>query len=141
MSCPNIDRWVDFVNSGAEPDPELEAHLDGCLRCREDLLIVHEMVASLTPDIEVPESLIQRTIADFPENAFLRSRTRITLPQVVAAGLLGFISAAGALLASGEAFSAGPLPPLVTSTLVAGVAMALQGPFNRGTSSPEVSEA
>ena len=118
MSCPDIDRLVEYLTSGRRSDVEVEAHLESCGSCQEEVFLIRELLGSLSPEMEVPESLVQRTLTTLWESEKLPAKIHVPIPQVAASGALGFLTAFLAIMASGTGESSGLVLPLVCSLLV-----------------------
>jgi len=125
VSCPDIDRLIDF-RVGQRPDPELEAHLEGCPSCRADLRIIQRIPASLRSEIEVPERLIQRVLSELPEPDRSPESRQLPVAQVLITGLLGSLTAMTAVVAA-ESVGTGDLFELLWFSIgVGAVSVVLQ---------------
>ena len=90
--------------------------------------MIRELLGSLYhPEMEVPESLVHRTLATLSEPEVLPAKRPPPVSQLVASGVLGFLTAFLAILASGSAGAGGPALPLILSLLVGAVAVAVRG--------------
>lgn len=131
MSCPDIDRLVEYLTSGRRSDVEVEAHLESCGSCQEEVFLIRELLGCLSPEMEVPESLVQRTLTTLLESEKLPAKNHPPIPQLVAAGTLGFLTAFLAIMASGSGGGSGPVLPLVSSLLVGLGSVFVQGRVGR----------
>jgi hypothetical protein len=118
MSCPNVDRLSEYLENAAEVAPELGAHIEGCESCQEELFLIGEIRGSLTPAMEVPESLIQRTLVALAEETASPAESTPSLFHLAGAGVLGFLTAFLAIFGSGSSGSSSLGLSLVTSLLV-----------------------
>jgi len=98
MACPDLERLIDFY-SNPDADPEVDDHLESCPTCQADLTILRRIGEAYRAEIEVPESLVQRVLADLPDQAQSPVRHRTRHPQTVVTGLLGSLTATAAVLA------------------------------------------
>ena len=129
MSCPDINRLIDLLGD-PQSDVELLAHLEGCPSCQAEYRLIQEIPAAFRPEIEVPEALVQRVMAGIPVSTSPQERPRVPAIQVLAAGVLGSLTAAAAILATGLGGTGGPLDLLLFSLgvgLVAGVVQSREG--------------
>jgi len=125
MSCPDIDRLIDF-QVGQGPDPELEAHLESCPSCRADLRFIQRIPAALRSEIEVSERLIQRVLAGLPEPDRSPETQRLPFAQTLVTGLLGSLTAMAAVVAAGSAGTENLSELLLFSLGVGAVSVILQ---------------
>ena len=88
MSCPDVDRLIQYLTGGSMSDVDLEVHIEGCETCQQEVFLIRELVGSLSPEMEVPESLVQRTLMTFAEPERVPAKNRTPIPQLVAAGAL-----------------------------------------------------
>ena len=98
MDCPGIDRLIDF-HADPGPNPEFEAHLEGCANCRAELRIIHRIPEAYRHQIEVPERLIQRVLAELPRADRSPETHQAVSSQTLITGLLGSLTATAAVLA------------------------------------------
>ena len=132
MSCTDFDHLVDYLTSESGPDVGIERHLEICEDCQRAAFLIRELRASLSPEVEVPESLIQRTLAALPEPGTLPgleslpARGPVPALQLAASGVLGFLTACLAVRFGPFDESADPSLALATSLLVALGAVAVQ---------------
>ena len=123
MSCPDINRLIDL--SAAElRDSELETHLEYCPSCGAEFRLIREIPVALRPDIDVPEALILRVMADISGAGPSRETDSVPVLQVFGAGVLGTITALITLGATGSA-STGNLFTLLGFSLAVGLASAV----------------
>lgn len=85
------------------PDEELSDHLEACPSCRAQYRLLQELPAAFHPDVEVPEALIQRVMANIAVAFTTEAAPRVPVLQPVIGGVLGSITAVAAVLASGTA--------------------------------------
>jgi len=124
MSCPDINRLIDLLGD-PQSDVELLAHLEGCPSCQVEYRLIREIPAAFRPEIEVPEALVQRVLADIALTTPPPERTRVPALQLLTGGVLGSITAVAAILATGLGGTGRPLDLLLFSLgvgLIAGVA-------------------
>jgi hypothetical protein len=126
MNCPDIDRLIDSLHEG-NSDLEVEAHARYCRDCQSVLSVLRlvraELEAQETVPLEVPEELIQRTIAAIPFPEPSSARTKHLPLQLVGAGALGAVTALAAIVAAGAA-DAGTTIHLLTFVSLGGLAAA-----------------
>lgn len=124
MACPDIDRLIDHVHDGND-DLELTAHVERCRSCQADLEILNAVRTAFEAEIEVPEELIERTLAAIPLPGESGTANRsLSLKHVLVAGVLGTSTAGFALVASGLLETGSPLH-VFTFLSLSGVAAAL----------------
>ena len=124
MDCPDIDRLIDSLRNGPT-DVELAAHVRYCRTCQEDLRLLRAVQAEFQSEPEVPEELVERTLAAIP---FPESRTgtadTVSLKHVIVAGVLGASTAGLTVVASDLSDAGSPFHFFVFVTL-AGVGAAV----------------
>ncbi len=125
MSCPDINRLIDLLDD-PRADVELLAHLEGCPSCQAEFRLIQEIPAAFRPELEVPEALVQRVMADIAVSTSSSGRPRVPALQVLAAGVLGSITAAAAILATGSGGTGDPLDLLLFCLGVGTVSIGLQ---------------
>lgn len=120
MTCPDLDRLIDCLVLEEESDRRLEDHLLRCESCRGNAFLMQELLGSVfEPAAEVPEDLLQRTVASLPkEPGRLKERHHPSTLQLAASGVLGLLTASSSLLASGVAGVSGPMTSLLVALLV-----------------------
>jgi hypothetical protein len=130
MKCPDIDRLIDAAKSSRGRDPEVEGHLQHCRRCKEQTLLIEQLLElAPNPVKEVPETLNRRV---FDRIRVLREAERGSAParmplrQLVAFGVLGFLTAFLAIATSGSAGSSGPEVTIGFPSLLGIIAVVLQ---------------
>lgn len=106
MKCPDTDRLIDLA-SGGRPDGELESHLDACPDCREDLELIREIPAAFSPRLEVPEHLVQKTMALLRGLLAEEERRRALRMEVLGTAILGSLTAAAVILLTGSGVGGG----------------------------------
>ena len=118
MSCPDIDHLIDLA-AGARADAELQAHVESCPTCRRDLLLIREIPVAFRRELEVPDGLVQRVMADVRVRGAREETRRGVRTQVLGTTILGSLTAAAVV------FVTDPLTPapgsLLTFSLTAGV--------------------
>ena len=120
MSCPDVNDLIDLWH-GHSSDPELEAHAKTCSECQETLALFSNIHAVYRPQVEVPEELIQRTLARL-DHEEAEEKTRSLRWNTLGSGVLGgFTAVAAVVVASGES---GPtlLPIALLAGTLAGLA-------------------
>jgi hypothetical protein len=125
MKCPDTDRLIDLV-VGGRPHIELEAHLKACPSCEADVKVLLEVLAALRPEIDVPEKLVQRVLADLALFAPPLESRQISVTQVAASVVLGMLTTVGALVASGSVGAGNPAGVLMFSVVVGSATGVLQ---------------
>ncbi len=123
MSCPDINRLIDLLDD-PRSDGELLTHVEGCSSCQVEYRLIQEIPAAFRPEIEVPEALVQRVMADIAVSTPPSGRPRVPALQVLAAGALGSITAAVAILTTGSMGTA-PLGDLLLFSLGVGLVSGL----------------
>ena len=132
MSCPDVSRLIDLLGD-PESDVELLAHLEGCPSCQAEFRLIREIPAAFRPGLEVPEALVQRVMAGIAVSTPSSERPRVPAVQVLAAGVLGSITAAAAILATGSGGTGHPLDLLLFSLGVGLVASVVQSRRSGGS--------
>jgi len=117
MSCPDINRLIDFLVED-RPDLELEAHFEQCVSCQADFRLLREIPAALRPEIEVPERLVQRVMADIPLPEDHLGKRQVPAAHVVGSGVLGALTTIAALVATGSGGTGDPADMLLFSLVV-----------------------
>ncbi len=125
MNCPETDRLIDYQVDQVR-SPEIEAHLESCSSCREDLRIVRRIHAEYQQEIEVPESLIQRVLAGLPEPDRSPEGQRLPRTQTLISGLLWSLTAMAAVVAVESVGTADVSQLLLFSFCVGAVSVILQ---------------
>jgi hypothetical protein len=122
MSCPDIDHLIDLA-AGARADAELEAHVESCATCRRDFLLIREIPVVFRQELEVPEVLVQRVMADVRARQSREETRRGVRTQVLGTTILGSLTAAAVVFVTDPL---GPAPgSLLTFSLTAGVLAAV----------------
>jgi len=130
MKCPDIDRLTDFVKRGAGRDPELDGHLQCCQRCQEETALIEQLFdLARNPVKEVPDALNQQAldriqVARQAEEPSVLDQ--VPVRQLVAAGVLGFLTAFLAMATSGSAGSSGPAVVLGFPLILGSAAVVLR---------------
>jgi anti-sigma factor RsiW len=118
MSCPDIDHLIDLA-AGAPADAELQAHLESCPTCLRDLRLIREIPVAFRQELEVPDGLVRRVMADVRARGSREETRRGVRTQVVGTTILGSLTAAAVV------FETHPLSPapgsLLAFSLTAGV--------------------
>ncbi len=122
MNCPDTNRLIELV-AGGRDDVELQDHLRACSSCQAELRLIQELPAAFRPEFEVPEALVQRVMSGLAEAPTGR-RGRIPGLQLVAACVLGTLTALATIVATGSMGAGGPVE-LLAFSLVAGLAAVL----------------
>jgi len=112
MSCPDINRLIDFLGDG-RPDADLEAHLEECPSCQADFRLLRELPAAFRPEIEVPEQLVQRVMAELALAGLSPERHQTPALQVLGSGLLGSLTAVSVITATGSGSAGDPIDLLL----------------------------
>jgi len=124
MSCPDIDLLIEY-QAGRLGDMELEAHVEGCPSCRDDLLIIAEFRPAFRPKIEVREELARRVLSNLPEpDSPFGERWRSSLHLLIA-GTLGSLTGLGSSVVTGSIGSGSPVNLLLLSVGAGAVSVAL----------------
>ena len=117
MSCPDLDRLIDLYHGLS--DPELERHVSACPLCQADLEAILLLPVVWETEVDLPDALVERVLATVPVVEGRPERSRESFNQRLVTGLLGSVTAAFVLLASGSYDASGPKLLLMLS-LVAG---------------------
>jgi hypothetical protein len=123
MKCPNPDKLLHYQKSGSL-DPELEDHLEKCPDCRTDLFIIRELPFAVRPQVEVPEWLIDRVVAEFPPAETSSDLPETPPARVLVRAILGVTTALAGFVATGTLGLGSSMNPLLLS-LVGGVGAVL----------------
>jgi hypothetical protein len=118
MICPDIDRLIDLA-AGASVDAELQAHLESCPNCRGDLLLIQEIPLAFRQELEVPDGLVQRVMADVRVRGSREESRRGVRSQFLGTTILGSLTAAGVVLLT-EPLGVAP-GSILTFSLTAGI--------------------
>jgi len=133
ISCPEPTRLLDLANGGA--DPEAEAHVLECPRCRADLLLMQLLPEAVSArELVVSEELNARTMARIRE--LVRTEAQAPPLQAAVTGILGALTCFGALMVTGSA-GAGSLSDLILFSAVVGVGFAMAAAWPRGPGTNE----
>ncbi len=116
MTCPDLDRLIDLYHGLR--DPKLEEHVRTCASCQADLEAILLFPEVWGSEVEVPEGLVERVLANLPTEDRRSESPTETVGQRLVTGLLVSIAAAFALLASGSAAAGGPALLLFLSLAV-----------------------
>jgi predicted anti-sigma-YlaC factor YlaD len=122
MSCPDIDHLIDLA-AGATADAELQAHLESCSSCRGDLLLIRELPGAFRRELEIPDPLVQRIMADVGVLRAREESRRGIRTQIVSTAILGSLTTAGVVFLTGAGTLA-PAPLLTFSLSVGALAAA-----------------
>jgi len=125
MSCPGIDQLLDLRN-GETPDPDLEAHLERCPSCQADLRILLRIPTAPATEVEVPERLIQRVLAELPAPDCPPESQRLPRAQLLVTGFLGSLTAMAAVVAAGPNHGGNPLASITFFLGVGAASVVLQ---------------
>ena len=117
MSCPDLDRLIDLYHGLS--DPELGRHVSACPSCQADLEAILLLPVVWETEVDLPDALVERVLATVPVVEGRPERSGESFTQRLVTGLLGFVTAAFVLLASGSSEAGGPMLLLILS-LVAG---------------------
>ena len=107
MRCPDTYLLIELLRDPTR-DEELRAHLEECPDCRANFHLLQEIHEAFTPEIEVPEALDERVMASLPPPGSLRGRWPAQVLLILAAGALGSVTTAAALVAAGMVDSGSP---------------------------------
>jgi len=119
MSCPDLERLIDLYHGLSDPD--LEGHVRTCPSCQADLEAILFLPAVWETKVDLPDRLVERVLATLPEAEGQPEKYRESLGQRLVTGLLGSVTAAFALLASGSSEAGGPTLLLILSLTVGAV--------------------
>ncbi len=137
MTCPEIDRIIDLALSGEAPQ-EVQAHLESCQSCWEEVALIREIPAAFRPGIEVPDYLVKKTLAAITGPTLSPSRPRRVPLHGAVSGLLGVVTILIALGVTGAVGSA-DLKEVVLFSLAVGLAAALNEVWVSARNGPEPS--
>ena len=122
MSCPDIDHLIDLA-AGTRTDAELQAHVESCPTCRGDLLLIRELPVAFRPELEIPDPLVPRIMADIGVLRAREESRRGTRTQIMGTAILGSLTTVGVVFLTG-AGTAAPAPLLTFSLSVGALAAA-----------------
>ena len=119
MTCPDLDRLIDLYHGLR--DRELEGHVRTCASCQADLEAILLLPVAWGSEVDVPEGLVERVLATLPLEERRPESARESFGQRLVTGLLGSVTAAFALLASGSSQAGGPMLLLILSLAVGAI--------------------
>jgi hypothetical protein len=125
MSCPDIHSLIDVLVD-ERPDPEMVAHMNTCPSCQGYAEILREIPAAFHPEEEVPDYLVQRVLAEIPPEGLSPAKEPEIGLQALGSGVLGGLTAAAAILATGSSDGGGPATILLISAVVGLIASMIQ---------------
>ena len=123
MKCPDINRLIDWEQAGGV-DEGIQVHLRTCDSCRSALHLIRELPAAFQPEIEVPEHLVQRTLAAVMETAPAADRPHPVPIHGFIAGVLASVSTFLVIAVTGSVGTGG-MKGLILFSLAMGVVASL----------------
>lgn len=106
MKCPETLQLIEVaLEEGVDED--LLVHVGSCPSCQSELRLIKEIPRLFHPDLDVPEALVLRVMSH-PPFVDLNHDATTSWIQVLASGVLGSLTAAAAIVATGSMNDAAP---------------------------------